>query len=448
MGSKNRIIWNEGLFIKAHHFQQEAKYVENLVNQKVEMINDFLIGFQSLMIDQEYLSFGKVGIQSAKGVMPDGTLFDIPAETPPPDPLTINDTAMINQVIYLCVPLKSDGVTEISPMEHKGQRRYVQDTIEVKDTFSESGDYAKINVAQVGLKLMLEKDDRSSYNSLAIAKILDIRADNSVELDPLFYPVSLSLSAIPSLKKSLEQIAGLMRERSTYIGLRVGNPTQGGVADVTDFMMLTSLNRLHPLMIHLSKLNHLHPERLYSSLIEACGELSTFFSETKVPDEFAPYNHAQPHLTFVPLIRSMQIMLEAFIHPRAQSIAIVQQEFGIYSASFTPGSSISLVDDDFILAVKANASTESIRNQFTQQTKISSLDKIVELINLQLPGIPLISLPVAPRHLPYHAGFTYFQLDKNDPSWQVMQNSTGFAFHIAGAYQELEMEFWAIRSGN
>ncbi|MEL6750324.1 MAG: type VI secretion system baseplate subunit TssK, partial [Pseudomonadota bacterium] len=56
-------------------------------------------------------------------------------------------------------------------------------------------------------------------------------------------------------------------------------------------------------------------------------------------------------------------------------------------------------------------------------------------------------LPVAPRHLPYHAGYTYFQLDRQNDAWSdLMQNATaGFGFHIAGNFPELELEFWALR---
>jgi len=68
------------------------------------------------------------------------------------------------------------------------------------------------------------------------------------------------------------------------------------------------------------------------------------------------------------------------------------------------------------------------------------------LVSLQLPGIPLRPLPVAPRHLPFHAGFSYFELDRHHPAWQSLSSGSGFGFHIAGEFPELELQFWAIRS--
>jgi type VI secretion system protein ImpJ len=444
MAAKNRVIWNEGLFIRPHHFQQEAKYTEYLVKQKSNHICEFLFGFHNLEINQEYLSLGKLGIQKAKGSMPDGTVFNIPEEDPLPLPLSVNDASIINQVVYLCLPLKSDGIADINPNEKLGQTRYLQESIKTKDTFSQAGDYSTLDVAKVNCRLMLESEDRSSYSSLAVARIVDRQADNSLTLDKKFYPVGLSLNAIPALKKFLEEMASLMHGRSRNISERVGSPSQAGVADVSDFMMLATLNRLHPYFIHLSQMQHVHPERLYGALVSACGELSTFIGESKMPDTFVPYNHSLPHTCFIPLENNLKEMLGTVMQLKAVPIPVVEQQFGLYSAIVNDLGLLS--SSSFVLAVRANVSMETIRAKFTQQTKVASLEKINELINLQLPGISLIPLPVAPRHLPYHAGFTYFQLDQNEDAWQMMNGASGFGFHLAGVYQELEMEFWAIRS--
>ncbi|MGO3354139.1 MAG: type VI secretion system baseplate subunit TssK, partial [Halomonas sp.] len=72
--------------------------------------------------------------------------------------------------------------------------------------------------------------------------------------------------------------------------------------------------------------------------------------------------------------------------------------------------------------------------------------RIRDLISLQLPGVPLEPLPVAPRELPYHAGYSYFQLDRQSEAWGMLNGASGFAFHVAGEFPGLEMQFWAIRS--
>ena len=73
------------------------------------------------------------------------------------------------------------------------------------------------------------------------------------------------------------------------------------------------------------------------------------------------------------------------------------------------------------------------------------MEQISQLVNLQLPGIKLEAMAVAPRQIPFYTGYTYFQLDKSSEMWPQMETSGGFAFHISGNYPDLAMEFWAIK---
>ena len=77
--------------------------------------------------------------------------------------------------------------------------------------------------------------------------------------------------------------------------------------------------------------------------------------------------------------------------------------------------------------------------------KITTPDKIRQLVSVQLPGIELKPLVSAPRQLPYHAGYTYFHLDTGCDDWLDVQRSHSIAFHVAGDFPELDMQLWAIR---
>ena len=99
------------------------------------------------------------------------------------------------------------------------------------------------------------------------------------------------------------------------------------------------------------------------------------------------------------------------------------------------------------MAIRAQMPQEQLRRQFTQQTKVTSISRIRDLVSVQLPGVPLIALSAAPRQLPYHAGYTYFRLDRQGTAWQEIQQSGSVAFHVAGNFPELDIQFWAIRNG-
>ena len=99
-----------------------------------------------------------------------------------------------------------------------------------------------------------------------------------------------------------------------------------------------------------------------------------------------------------------------------------------------------------MLAAKAQVPAETVRSGFPLSSKIGPPEKIAQLVNLQLPGIALRPLPVVPRQLPFHAGFTYFELDRNSEFWAELSRSGSFAVFVAAdALPGLELEFWAIR---
>ncbi len=99
----------------------------------------------------------------------------------------------------------------------------------------------------------------------------------------------------------------------------------------------------------------------------------------------------------------------------------------------------------FVLAVRADTPAEELRRRFPSQLKIGPVEKIRDLVNLQLPGIALQPIPVAPRQIPYHAGFVYFELDQANELWSQLKASGGIALHVGGEFPGLKMEFWAIR---
>lgn len=443
MSSRNRVIWREGLFIKPQHFQQQQRHSDYALHARLSALSDYFYGLQSLAINEDYLGFGRIALVGATGILPDGTVFNIPNDDVLPTPLEVTDASVANQKVYLALPLSVSGVNEVNQGGQVATRLQAH-RHDVRDLHSEGGDVVSLEVGRVSLRLMLERDDRSAYASLAIARILDKRPDGGLVLDPNFMPCSISVSAIPTLKRFLGESAGLVAERARSLSQRIAAPGQQGVADVAEFMMLQLLNRAQPQLSHLARLGTLHPERLHEALVQLCGELMTFTDESRLPPEFPAYRHDDQQVSFEPVMLALRQALSTVLSPRAVSIQLRKHQYGIMVAMVNE--SELMTSADFVLAVRARMPQEQLRKQLLQQTKVASSDKIRELISLQLPGIPLLPLPVAPRQLPYHAGYSYFQLDRQSPAWQMLAVGNTLAFHIAGDFPELDMQLWAIRS--
>ena len=122
---------------------------------------------------------------------------------------------------------------------------------------------------------------------------------------------------------------------------------------------------------------------------------------------------------------------------------MVEKKFGNRVAQITDRSLLST--GVFVLAVRAAIPENNLRNQFPATVKVGPVERIRQLVNAAMPGIPLKPLPVAPRQIPYHAGYCYFELERNNDFWKELSHSGGFAFHIGADYPELELELWSIR---
>lgn len=444
MTTRNPVVWNEGLFVKPQHFQQTTRYLEHRIDARSG--SRYGYGFSELELNQEFLAFGKIAIIRARGVMPDGTPFDIPHDQPPPAPLSIADAGAANQTIYLTLPLRADGSSQVRWPDSYANTRYRLSPEEVRDTHSHEGGYTALDLAVPNLQLALERDDRSAFTGLALGRILDLRPDGSLLLDTGFYITGLYLHAIRPLAHFMEEISSLMHERAKSIAQRIGSPGQSGVADFTDFSLLQALNRWLHRFRHLARDPDVRPVDAYLACGQAAGELSTCIDDDRLAPEFPRYQHDKPKNTFLLLEQTLRQLLSTVLQPRAVSLPLVKQAHGVLVAQVNDSS--LLESADFILAVHARMPLERMRQLFLQQAKVASQEALHNLVRLQLPGIPLSPLPVAPRHLPFHAGFTYFQLDRTAANWQKLMPKGGnsFGFHISGDFPELQLQFWAIRS--
>jgi type VI secretion system protein ImpJ len=100
----------------------------------------------------------------------------------------------------------------------------------------------------------------------------------------------------------------------------------------------------------------------------------------------------------------------------------------------------------FVLAVKADLRAEDLRKRLPTESKIGPVEKIRDLVNLQLPGVPVTALAMAPRQVPYHAGCAYFELDRQSSLWKTLRTSGGVALHFGSGFPGLELELWAVRN--
>jgi type VI secretion system protein ImpJ len=443
MSWNSKIVWTEGLFIRPQHFQQTDRYFEKLLRSRVSALRPYPWGITELRLNRDMLALGKFAVDTARGVLEDGTPFSIPDEADHPTPLDVPEN-LRNGVIYLALPGYQPGAIETAPADAiESAARFAVHEEEIADTSAANRSTADIEIGRLRLRLIPEGAESEGLIRLGLARVIEVRSDKQVVLDDGFIPPTLDCATTKILSGYLTEIQGLLHHRGEALGNRVATSGTKGVAEISDFMLLQVVNRFEPLFAHLVKAQHIHPETFYEWAVQLAGELCTFTAANKRPPTFATYDHEDLTATFTPVMRSIRQSLSAVLEQTAVPIPLQERRFGVHVAVIQDKTLLTTAA--FVLSVKASVEAERLRRFFPSQIKLGPVESIRELVNSALPGIAVRPLPVAPRQIPYHAGKSYFELDRTSQYWKAMQTSGGLALHVAGEFPDLEMELWAIR---
>jgi type VI secretion system protein ImpJ len=437
----NRIVWQEGMFLRAQHFQQQDRWLESLVRSRTAALRPHGWGMVDCAINRDLLATGLFALASASGVFEDGTPFALPGETDQPTPLDLLDGTR-NAVVYLALPIRQPGAVEVA-IDGTSAGRYGLQEFEAYDTHSASPEPAGLQIGRLRLRYMLETENRSGYLCIGLARVVEVAPDRRVTLDDRWITPALVCSATPPLAGLLAELSGMLNQRGEALASRLTAPGQRGVADVSDFLLLQSVNRAQKLLSHWADAGNVHPVDLYASLVQMAGDFATFTESTRRPSTYPPYRHDDLQRSFAPVIADLRRSLTYAGEQTAIAIPLQERRHGVRVGAITDRG--ILRSASFVLTAQADVPTETLRRMFPSQVKIGAVEQIRELVNVALPGIAIRPLPVAPRQLPFYAGATYFELDRNSPHWQQMQMSGGFAVHVSGDFPNLNLELWAIR---
>ncbi len=259
MSWNNRVVWSEGMFIGTQHFQQHDRYLENLIDARSRPLSAGAWGFSELLIDQGLLAQGKLAIVSARGLLPDGTPFNIPQDDLAPSPLNIDDS-LRDGLVYLALPLKRAGARDtVDDGEALGAARYVSQVREVRDDNAPFENRAPVAVGSRALRLLTAQDGISDYAAIGLVRIKEKRADRALVLDDSYIPPVLDVAASKPLTAFRSELLGLLHQRGEALAGRVVASGAGGASEIADFMLLQLVNRAQPLIQHLSQLEPAAP---------------------------------------------------------------------------------------------------------------------------------------------------------------------------------------------
>jgi len=440
-----RTLWTEGMLLGPQHFQQHDRFLLESMSLLAKSHGNHGYGVISLEIDENALNEGTLALSEATGVFPDGTPFSLPAEANLPAPLAI-DSDIRDQIIYLSVPRSNQSDKDVAEQQSRASfERYLLHDQEIEDRQTPDSDTAEVVfTGSLLTRLLPESADQAAFHTIPLARVLEIRSDNRVQLDSDFYPCAMSLSASQALSNLCRELRGLVTQRATELAGRLGKPNTSDTSQLTQFLLLQTLNRAGPLLDHLSDYTSIQPIELYKELAQLAGELATITHSSRLPPELAAYTHRDQYSSFNPIILNLRESLNWIPDSTTNSIPVEHIRAGIYKSTVKD---LQLFNSStFILAVKARVTPDELSRLLPKQTTIASKTKLRDLVEAQSHGVELKPMITVPNSIPMYDSYVYFEVQKNHPQWQEIALSGDIAMHIAGNFQDLQMQFWTIRS--
>ncbi|MEJ8849331.1 type VI secretion system baseplate subunit TssK [Variovorax rhizosphaerae] len=443
MSWRTKVVWSEGMLLQPQHLQQSERHADHARHLLLRTTTPYAWGFAELEIDAAALTLGKLALVRAVGVFGDGTVFDMPAIDPLPEPIDIPPT-MREEAVVLALPLRRAGAREADAEGYEDLVRHRVLEVDVPDSNTSGDRTATVQLGALHTRLMRASDTTDAWTTINVARVTERRVDNQVQLDRALIPPLLDVAGHAVVRSWLDELLGLLRQRGEALAGRMSQGGTGGVSEIADFLLLQTVNRNEPLFAHLARSAMLHPQHFFEQALALAGDLATFRDSRRVA-RFGPYIHDDLAVSFRPVMDDLRRSLSMVLEQSAIRIDLHDRGRGVQVAMI-PDVELQR-NATFVLAVLSNMPSEALRARFPLQVKIGPVERIRDLVTLALPGVALLPMPVAPRQIPFHTGANYFELEtRNSDLWRQLEKSGGVAMHIAGDFPGLDMAFWAIRS--
>lgn len=444
MNESLKPLWLEGMFLRPQHLQQHDRWVETTFEQRVQDLQPYSWGLRSIDIDTDSLQTGQVQVKTIEAVLPDGTVFSTGKNgvIASARQVTVDDQG---KKIYLALPLRSSGQLELGET-HQEMRRYTKRATNARNINEADKPEASIAVGALTARLVLEGETLDETAHLPIAEIDSVSTQGEIKLSETFIPPLLMARANAHLISQVDQVRSLLRKRGEMLASNTSGQGETTRSGIIDLMALSVTNHYEVLFGHIAASGRHSPEQVYRDFIGLIGAFAAFGADNRRPPELPAYDHLDLRLTFQRLVSILEGLLSFVVEQNAINIPLGKRDYGVWLGE-TTNKMVYSEGRSFILIAHANVSLEVLRTQMPIQIKIGPVEKIRELVNLQLPGVAITPLSVAPRQIPYVQNAVYFELDVENELWPQMQSSAAFALHLSGDYPGLGLELWAVHKG-
>jgi type VI secretion system protein ImpJ len=431
MKQLQHVIWSKGVFLTPQHLQTQDRYMEDLLQFQLECCGAHLWGFAHLRIDTKKLIDGQLSLLEARGLLPDGMLFDIPEADPAPPSRMVTDFFSDDRRrldVFLSVPeLRNIGIN--TSVRQDAKARYVTEIRMVRDDNSGASEKG-IEIARKNLKLLFEGENQEGSTVVQIGRIRKTTA-GVFELDPDFIPPLIDIHGSDLLRRVVRGLVETLAARSSLLaaGRRQRNQSLADftASDIANFWLLYTINQHLPLFRHLMDRATVHPEQLFSAMLALAGALTTF-STAITPGDLPQYRHDRLEECFPDLERKIRVLLETVVPVNFVAIPLKLVQPSIYAAAIEDEK--YLHNSRLYLAVNAGVDDAKLIARAPSVMKVGAAAQLEQMIRQALPGLNMVYVSNPPSEIPVKLRYKYFGLELTGKVWEGIQRGRNLGVHV------------------
>jgi type VI secretion system protein ImpJ len=456
-----QVVWEDGMHLSAHHFQAQRRHHEDLVTRTLDSLLPFGWGVSEIALDNEALRNGTLTLLNARGILPDGTTFDLPDSDPLPPPSPLADRFSPTQdahTVYLAIAAwRPDQPNVYDPSKSSpaaaGSARFAMTSRIVADE-TVGGDPLEVRFATRRMHLLLDHELNDGLVSMPIARVRRNREGRYAQ-DEDFIPPAVRIGASASLMELLRRVVSMIEEKGRSIAASISHaPLAGAGAAGYAGNELATRWLLHTLKSSEAPLRHMlltrlvHPERLFLEMSRVASALCTFSIGVQ-PRDLPTYDHANPGPSFQGLEFRLREQLNVVVSSQAVVVPLTRstgvRHIGLQADSGAAVTATPLyiggIEDGrcyepgarWFLAFSAPLQKHELIDRVQRLVKICASKFVLALVQRAVNGLPIEHIPTPPASLAPRQDLTYFELKLEGPCAISLRESKEIGVYIPDA---------------
>ena len=443
----SRVVWSEGMYLAPHHFQVQSRYFEDSIQFAVSALCYQPYGFVGLGLNAEALRNGTLALLHARGIFPDGMLFQMPDCDPLPPMRNIAELfppAREKVAVLLAIPEhKHGGANCVEPQGAGGWVRYSPETRPVADETT-GQDEKPVQLGRKNFSLLLDSEAQEGVVGIPVACITRDGAGHFV-YDPEFIPPSTTISASDRLMHLLKRLIDILDEKSASLSTGSASAARTwaeySTRDVAQFWLLHTVNSALAPLREMYTGRHVHPEQLFVQMLRLAGALCTFSIDSH-PRDLPVYNHLDLAGCFGTLDYHIRRHLETVVPTNVISIPLKKSANYFYEGDVSDQRCLDRAR--WLFSIRSATGEVEIISKTPQLVKICSRLFVPKLVERALPGMGLTHLPTPPSAVSARVDAQYFSINRSGPCWDHIVQTRQVGVYVPGELPDPELELLVI----